>query len=816
MRIPLLLALAQLRRGWRNLAGLTCLIGLAGGLVIAGTAGAQRTATAVDRMIEATEASHVLVNPSAGDETGLDFDRVASLPMVSEFSRFQGVMVGPMEPAASVAEWFSGPFTMTNDGVAGVEFARPVIHAGRMVAATAVGEVFLDRAFAERHQLNVGDEVRWRIPTWSDVDAAFAAGGEQAILEILNSTSFGTAVDLVVVGIGTELDGIAVDTGFEPVSAWLPRGLYDSLGRPSAGFGGALVRLADADDITDFKAAVDQMAPDEKIVYQTLAVSRDKALRATQPAATALAIFAAVAFLLGLLLVGQAISRRAQLDAGDNDVLAALGTTRTDRFAASMIRLTLAAIAGGVMALVIAVLLSAFTPVGPARWAEVDQGMWLPTITMGGALMTALVVVVAGLAPTWRYTRELDHSLVVRGSRVAGWLAAQGAPPPVTTGVRFGLEPGRGRTAVPTRATIIGAMTAVAVAVATIVFAASLDRVVHDGRFYGSNFDVALDFDNDDDLRMGNPSTIADVVSTLSELPEVAQVGEMRISEVVVDNEPLTALTFSASANAVAPTLADGRAPSRADQVALGATTLRQLGVSIGDTVRLRTAKFDGDAEVVGRVVLPGVGLYQGSDRTSIGNGVLLTPDPVGVRDPESKGFIVVKLAPGADRATFEQRASQALGGFGLFQFQSGSRPSEIVSLDQLRSLPLVFAALLVLLVSVTVVHALAVSVRRRRRDLAILQVLGADRRSVIAVGVWQGVTIGVAAVLLGVPVGVVAGRWSWVVLANAFGTLAEPVVPARTVTAVGLAVITLAALAGFVPSRRGLRHHPGTSLRTE
>ena len=52
----------------------------------------------------------------------------------------------------------------------------------------------------------------------------------------------------------------------------------------------------------------------------------------------------------------------------------------------------------------------------------------------------------------------------------------------------------------PTRATIIGAMTAVAVAAATIVFATSLSQVVNDGRFYGSNFDLAIE------LATGHPT----------------------------------------------------------------------------------------------------------------------------------------------------------------------------------------------------------------------------------------------------------------------------------------------------------------------
>ena len=167
------------------------------------------------------------------------------------------------------------------------------------------------------------------------IEAAFEAGDPEAGLAIVNDPEVGATLQLTVSGIGNDVDGIAVDEGYEPVSAWIGPALYESLGDPSAGYGGAAVRLTDPRRLAEFKAAVDAMVPDESIVYQTLEVTRAKALRATQPAAAALAIFATITALLGLLIIGQAISRRFQLDARDNLTLAALGTTRHERFLAA-------------------------------------------------------------------------------------------------------------------------------------------------------------------------------------------------------------------------------------------------------------------------------------------------------------------------------------------------------------------------------------------------------------------------------------------------------------------------------------------------
>jgi hypothetical protein len=581
--------------------------------------------------------------------------------------------------------------------------------------------------------------------------------------------------------------------------------------------GGAVVRLTDSTRLEEFKSAVDAMAPGEKIVYQTLPVSRAKVLRATEPAAAALAIFAAVTALLGTLLVGQAISRRFQLDARDNRTLAALGTTRRDRFVTSMLRLALAVVVGLVFAVGLAALLSLLTPVGPAEHAEPTPGFDFPSsIVLGGGLVLLAVFVGVGAIPAWNNARHREHVGALNGSAAARWLAARGASPDLSTGVRFALEPGRGSTAVPTRATIVGAVTAVMVATATIVFASSLDRVVSDGRFFGSNFDLTIDFDGP----QPDQAVIDDMLATLAADPAVERVGELRIAEISVNDVSVTSLAFANShgGDPVIPTIADGRAPAAADEIALGLTTARQLGVGIGDTVSLVADGFDGDATVVGRVVLPGLGLYSGSDRTSIGVGGLVSPDALGPRTEDTKSFVVVGLgqAGGPAQEEFEKRVTFAMQEQGTVLFRANTRPSDVEGLVRLRSLPVVLASLLVLVVGVTLANAMVIAVRRRRRDIAILQSLGATGGNVTAVGVWQGVTIGVSALLFGLPLGVAAGRWFWSRLADGFGTLAEPVVPLPGLLALVAVILVLAAISGSVPTRAALRHRPGSVLRRE
>jgi len=813
------LARAQLRNGRRNLAGIVVLVALIGGLVLAGLSGAQRTRTAVDRMIEQQDASDVLVNPDLGDASALDFDEVAALPMVADFSRVHGVGLYGEGPF-TLDNLFSGPVTLATDGHVLVDFDRPVMSSGRVPDPASTDEVYVDRTYANTVGLHVGDSIRWTVfPPEVEAEAfgTFDGGDVDGALKILNAPGAGIPVEVKVAGIGNQLDGIVVDEGYEPAGIWMGPALYEKLGEPTAGYGGAAVRLKDPSELTEFKAAVDSMVPDgDLIVYQTQAVTRAKALRATEPAATALAIFAAITALLGTLLVGQAVSRRFQLDARDNPTFAALGTTPRQLFGTSMIRLVVAVTVGIVSAVVLAAALSLLTPVGPAQNAEPDPGFdFAPGVLLGGALVLLVVFVAVGALPAWHNARQSERAGELRGSAVAGWLSSQGASPELSNGVRFGLEPGRGATAVPTRATIIGAVTAIGVAAATIVFASSLDRVVHDGRFYGSNFDLALDFQGD---LSADAALVDAVVATVAADASVERASEMRITEITVDGQPETSLAFGASGDAepIIPTIAAGRAPAAAGEIALGLTTMHQLGVGIGDTVEVAIDGTPGTARVVGRAVLPGLGLYEGSDRTSIGTGALLAPEALGPRTGATKGFVLIGLVPGADQGAFESRMQSPLEAFGAARFQSDGRPSDIEGLARLKSLPVVLASLLVLVVGATVANAMVVAVRRRRRDIAVLQSLGSTRGNVTAIGAWQGLTIGTAGLLFGVPLGIVAGRWSWTLLANGFGTLAEPVVPLYGIALLVTAVLVLAAVAGVIPIRRGLRHHPGEVLRSE
>ena len=84
---------AELRARWRSALALALLAGIAGGATLAAVAGARRTDSAFSRLLVATNAADVLVNPDYGNDSGLDWKAVAKLPMVTQAGRENGIIV---------------------------------------------------------------------------------------------------------------------------------------------------------------------------------------------------------------------------------------------------------------------------------------------------------------------------------------------------------------------------------------------------------------------------------------------------------------------------------------------------------------------------------------------------------------------------------------------------------------------------------------------------------------------------------------------------------------------------------------------------
>jgi ABC-type antimicrobial peptide transport system permease subunit len=125
-------------------------------------------------------------------------------------------------------------------------------------------------------------------------------------------------------------------------------------------------------------------------------------------------------------------------------------------------------------------------------------------------------------------------------------------------------------------------------------------------------------------------------------------------------------------------------------------------------------------------------------------------------------------------------------------------------------------ALLLALAGAATLTHTLVTSIRRRRRDLAILKTLGFVRRQVNAAVAWQSTTVAILALLVGLPVGIAGGRLLWNVFADSLGVVPEPVVSVGGTLLLVPAVLIVSNLIAAFPARSAGRTRPAIVLRTE
>jgi ABC-type lipoprotein release transport system permease subunit len=279
-------------------------------------------------------------------------------------------------------------------------------------------------------------------------------------------------------------------------------------------------------------------------------------------------------------------------------------------------------------------------------------------------------------------------------------------------------------------------------------------------------------------------------------------------------------------------TIVAGRAPSGPGEIALGAKTMTMAHVRVGQEIPVvinHTAAVGAPVtrsmRVVGEVILPG--FSRGSfNPTDLGTGALLTA--AALSEPMPNGpcpsgtcynFLLIRYRPGTDQAsaaaTLTALATRAGCPPGACVVISDQRPGDIRDYAGVRDTPLVLGALLALLAVGTLAHVLLTGVRRRRRDLAVLKTLGLNRGQVLRLVAWQAGAFGAAALLVGLPLGVLAGRQAWAAFAGAAGIAPSPDIPLPLIALTIPATLAIAILLAIWPGWQAARLRPAAVLRT-
>jgi len=535
-----------------------------------------------------------------------------------------------------------------------------------------------------------------------------------------------------------------------------------------------------------------------------------------------LAIFGGLALLTVLAIFGQLLARQIFLEADEQDALRALGMSRSQLFALSFVRVGLVGLGACVVSVVIAIVASPLFPIGFMHPFEVSPGVRVDAfaIAVGAASILALILL-AGLIPALRASaaRTSKSDASVGTNRTANVLAAAAFPPTAVAGVRMALEPGHGSTAVPVRTTIFGTVLALAALIAALTFGAGLQHLVSTPSLSGWNFDAILP-------GATGPPGPEDT------LPKVEQ--ELRSSPVVqsfvlgtfpnFEAKGVLMSGFSFAPGPFGPSIAAGRQPRGTDEIAFSVKTLRTLHTSIGKTIQVRVVDPNTNQPVtktvslriVGAVVTPQFFFTQFSaNYSAVVSQEFVDSFHIPGARPGGDTFYV-RFRPGisVDSALEKIRGElpQSVDAFILKR----ATTSDLANLNHIANLPSVLAALLGLVAAGTLVHTLISSVRRRRRDLAVLRALGFERRQVGMTVAWQATTIALISLVIGLPLGAIAGRLAWRFFVNQLGYVPVTIVPVLGLVLAVPAAIILANLIAGIPARAAARLRPAVVLRAE
>jgi predicted lysophospholipase L1 biosynthesis ABC-type transport system permease subunit len=185
--------------------------------------------------------------------------------------------------------------------------------------------------------------------------------------------------------------------------------------------------------------------------------------------------------------------------------------------------------------------------------------------------------------------------------------------------------------------------------------------------------------------------------------------------------------------------------------------------------------------------------------------------------------YMIEDFIPNPEAASLEPAAVAALPAIAEadsvdenFLTQPPTTPADLVNFGRIQNLPLILGGVLAVLALITVAHLLATSIRRRRRDLAILKTLGFTRGDVGRAVAWQATTLAAVTLMAGIPLGVVAGRGAWRLFAGQLGVVPAVATPVVLLVLVIPGAILLAILISIGPAVTAMRTRPASVLREE
>ncbi len=765
----------DLTRRAARVSALALFVMLASGIAIAAVAGVRRSASVVERYMEAVRPATVIAVPNDPD---FDWSGVAALPEVEALVKFPVLYF----QLVKFGDELFGGFPPASPG--GTEIMeRPILLEGRAPDQDRADEVTISPEMQERG-VGVGDRLTIKVPSMRAALAGEPDAPDRRRQEV------------TVVGVA-KLSFFAWDV--QPTYAFFEKH------RDLVGDGGhinALITLrGGVDDVPGFEGELAEVAGYPVEVMNQADQAKEYA-RSVDLETGALAILAVAAALLVLVLVGQALTRLIAANPDELLLLRNLGASTRATAWAAVGAPAIGVLVGILLAPLVAYALSDRFPIGTGRDAEPNPGRQFDLVAVGAGVVVLIVVLggvlaVAGLrsvpgerGPNGASVRPAPTSRLLRLP----------LPIPATIGARLAL--GRNSMRAEARAVTWTAIVAVTGITAAITFAAALDDAAGDPRAFGQPFAFGTMLAEGDNMVIDGDTLDPAVYEAVGG----EGVARMRNVIATIDGHSVSTVSVETLSGDVELDTVHGRPPRAADEIAVSPRTRDFLDVDIGDQILVSGV----EVRVVGEMFLPEAG------HTSYNSGALVTP---GLTDqlvelglPVKFDLVGAELPAGAD----PQAAVDALPE-PLRSASSVLPPLERQqSLERTAALPGWFAAAVVVLALGATAHGLSATVRRRHREVAVLQVLGLTRRQARATVLWHALIAALTGMVIGIPIGFALGRTLWETVAASLPALYRSPPAWLGVALLIPAVLAAALLLAGWPARRSAAAEPALVLRTE
>jgi len=808
---------------------------------MAAVAGARRTQSTFPAYLTATDSSDLqLQTYNVANVVGAGpslTTALAHLPLVEHVGTAPNLLIVPLGPNGKPNAALANNNEVTAVGSeGGMYFSRDrvTVAQGRMANPNRADEMVATAEAAKISGWHVGETVSFGAFTTQQAsapgfDPASSRFAQRFSAELVGLVVFSSQV------VNDDVDRFPTDVLVTPA---LTKRVQASGGFPIYG----LKLEHGSRDLGKVEQEIVALLPSGSVyTFHVTSVAEGQVERASKPEAIALGVFGGIAFLAALIIAGLAISRGLWANGEDLDVMRALGADPATRILDGALGLFAAVLLGALLAVGVAASLSPLAPVGPARQVDPSPGVSFDWTVLGSGLAVLLVglgfftVALAHLSARQSDGERLEA--VERGSAVVNAAGRTGLPASAIAGLRFAFERGHGRTAVPVRSALIGAVLAVSIVVATVTFGSGLSNLDSHPTLYGWNWNYGI-------VSPSGGNLPPEAGRLLRADPDVAAYTGYGYANAEIDGETVPVLIGDANAS-LGPPILSGHPLEAKNQVVLGEATLAALHKKVGEMVSVSYGSPQ-DApiylpptslKIAGTATMPAIGT-SGAIHPSMGTGALV-PNGIGpasfrkalmAPDPNRDGptIYVVKLkrsVPPAVGLSSVQRIADAATRLINADPDSGGdnyvvlpvqRPAEIVNYQSTGATPAILASGLAAGAIVALGLTLVASVRRRRRDLALLKTIGFTKRQLAAAIAWQASVAAIVGIVVGLPVGIALGRWLWNLFARAIYAVPVASVPIVEIVVVGVGALVLANLVAAIPGRMAARTPTALVLRAE